>query len=711
MKRTPVYLQLRENTSPETALQMVFAYYGCYPDLCEIVSECDKTRCSGALPMMIDAARRYGFDVREKKCSAKEILSVFRTEKRPVIIARGRKHCVLTHASSKAVTVHDCIKGKLVMTKDKFLHDYDGHAVFLSPSEGFHKYGKKKTIFWYLRRRISEYKGDAYKTVVFHAASACMQAAAAFGVKYLSDSAGDPGQNSMRTGLLAAMAAVFVLQAVFVIAESLSVYKGGLQASRKNSEKLFQKILSLPALTYERYGIGDFMKRMDAAAAIDGNILKILIPGVTDILSMMLYFGIVCYYDYRLALICFVIELVFILLAGRLQQKVTVLSNSITNTQANLSTVTLRGFDTISTTKSISAESAFFSRWRLHETSYLKARENLQRITEMTHFVSGCHDALLDAAILFAGAALIFKGDFTLGAMISAQTMIRRMQSSLRNSAIAMDSLNSCYADLSKAEDILSLESRHVCEKSGAENGKIVGDLVVQDVSFTYPDNSEPTLQHISFTVKQGQTVALVGRSGCGKSTLLKILQGAYTPQSGKILYGGCAIRDISDDVFHASLLAVNQEMTVFRDSVKNNLTMWNPSVPESSLHLAAKQVDIHDRIMAEKNGYDSEMRQNGIGYSGGELQRMELAGALSFDPTFLLLDEFTSSQDALRESSAMQLLSQKNMTCLMAAHRMSVIDKADWILVMQDGKIVQQGTHEELIAADGYYRRLMDTH
>ena len=451
------------------------------------------------------------------------------------------------------------------------------------------------------------------------------------------------------------------------------------------------------------------MKRMDAASSLDGNILKILIPGVTDMVSMLLYFLLVCYYDCRLALICILIETLFIVFAGRLQQKVTVLSNSITNTEANLSTVTLRGFDTISTTKSISAENAFFSRWRLHETSYLDARRNIQRMTEMTHFLSGCHDAFMDAAIIFVCVALIFSGDFTLGAMISVQTMIRRIQRSLRGSVTAVDSLSSCYADLSKAEDVMSLKSKPVVVNDGTEEGKITGDLVVRDVSFTYPDNSEPTLKNISFTVKEGQTVALVGKSGCGKSTLMKILQGCYSPQSGKILYGGREISEISDDVFHSSLLAVNQEMTVFRDTVKNNITMRNSSVSEESVVLAAKQADIHDRISAEKNGYESEMRQNGIGYSGGELQRMELAGALAANPTFLLLDEFTSSQDAMRESSAMKLLSQRKITCFMAAHRLSVIDKADLILVMNDGKIVQQGTHEELISKDGYYRQLID--
>lgn len=692
-----------------TALQMVFAYYGSYPSVTEIDLACQEARGQGPVPMIREAAERYGFAVSEQKCSAGEILDIYQTEKRPVIIVRRKKYCVLARLSSKNVTIHDCAKGKIVMTREKFLHEYGGSAILLSPSESFQKYGKKKGIVYHLRRRISEYKGDAGKTMLFHGLSVLLQAAMAFGIKYLADNVEFLDQWHVRTFLLVIMYGLLALQGLCMIAERKASYQGSLRASRLNSEKLFRKILSLPALTYERYGIGDYVKRMDAAATIDSSILRILIPGLTDVWSLFLYFMLVCYYDYRLACVCLVIELVFVLLTAEFQEKISILSNSITNTEANLSTVTLRGFDTISTTKSISAESTFFSQWRRHETTYLQARKSTQRMMELTHFFSGCHDALMDAALLFVGAGLIIQGDFSLGTIISIQTMIRRIQKSLRGTTLAAGSLSKCYANLSKAEDLLSQESRPVYDQTLVMEGKVSGDLVVEDVSFTYPDNTEPTLRHVSFTVKEGQTVALVGRSGCGKSTLLKILQGSYQPQSGKVLYGGYERQELSDEVFHASLLAVNQVMTIFRDTIRNNITMWNPAVSQEAMELAAKQTDIHDRIMAEPKRYESEMQQNGIGFSGGELQRMELTSALAGDPTFLLLDEFTSSQDALRESSAMKLLAERNITCLMAAHRVSLMTKADLILVMKDGEIVQQGTHEELIKEDGYYRCLID--
>ncbi len=212
------------------------------------------------------------------------------------------------------------------------------------------------------------------------------------------------------------------------------------------------------------------------------------------------------------------IELVFAAVSRNLQEKVVVLSNSIMNTEANLSSVTLRGFDTISTTKSISAETTFFSQWRRHETAYLGARKGIRRIAELTHFWSGCHDTVMDAAILFVGASLILRGDFTLGAMISVQTMIRRIQKSLRDTVLAADELSGCFADLSKAEDILQQESKPLRENDAPAGDVLSGDLVVNDVSFTYPDSAAPVLDHISFSVKAGRRSRWSENPAAGKA-------------------------------------------------------------------------------------------------------------------------------------------------------------------------------------------------
>ena len=208
--------------------------------------------------------------------------------------------------------------------------------------------------------------------------------------------------------------------------------------------------------------------------------------------------------------------------------------------------------------------------------------------------------------------------------------------------------------------------------------------------------------------VKPGQMVALVGKTGCGKSTMLKILADLYTAESGEILYSGKHRSEIPDVVFHSSVMTVDQDTMMFEDSVYNNIRMWDSAIENYEVILAARDAQIHDRIIRNSRDYASMIEENGRNYSGGELQRLELARALSHEPTLLFLDEFTSALDAQTEDRVIRSIRDKRTTCVIVAHRLSTIVDCDRIYVMDDGKIVQEGTHDELYAQDGLYRELI---
>jgi ABC-type bacteriocin/lantibiotic exporter with double-glycine peptidase domain len=208
--------------------------------------------------------------------------------------------------------------------------------------------------------------------------------------------------------------------------------------------------------------------------------------------------------------------------------------------------------------------------------------------------------------------------------------------------------------------------------------------------------------------VKPGQIVAIVGGTGCGKSTLLKLMADLYEPESGTILYSGLKREEIPDVVFHSSIMTVDQESVVFEDSVYSNIRMWDSTIEDYEVYLAARDAQIHDRIMRDPAGYVTQILENGQNFSGGELQRLELARALAHEPTVLFLDEFTSALDALTESKVIQAIRDKRTTCVIVAHRLSTIVDCDRIYVMDKGKIVQEGTHSELYAQEGLYRQLI---
>ena len=227
-------------------------------------------------------------------------------------------------------------------------------------------------------------------------------------------------------------------------------------------------------------------------------------------------------------------------------------------------------------------------------------------------------------------------------------------------------------------------------------------------ICFRYNPGDRLALDHVSIEAEPGQMIAIVGSTGCGKSTLLKVLADLYKAESGEVRYDGRTRGEIPDTVFHSSVSTVDQETVMFEDSIYNNINMWDSTVESYEVLLAARDAQIHERITREPKDYGSVMLENGRNFSGGELQRLELARALAHEPTLLLLDEFTSALDALTEDRAMKALREKGTTCVIVAHRLSTIVDCDRIYVMDRGRIVQAGTHRELYAQEGLYKTLV---
>jgi len=246
--------------------------------------------------------------------------------------------------------------------------------------------------------------------------------------------------------------------------------------------------------------------------------------------------------------------------------------------------------------------------------------------------------------------------------------------------------------------------------KEGVEYEKLSGNISVRNVSYRYNQGDDLALDDVSLDVKKGEMIALVGSTGCGKSTLLKIMAGLYDAKGGEVRYDGLRREEIPDTVFHSSIVTVDQEAVTFDDTVFNNIQMWDETIEDFEVILAARDAQIHDRIVSDKNGYNVKIQENGLNFSGGEIQRLELARALAHEPTVLFLDEFTSALDALTEDKVIRSIRQKGTTCFIVAHRLSTIVDCDQIYVMDKGRIVEHGTHDELYRLDGLYNKLVSS-
>jgi ABC-type bacteriocin/lantibiotic exporter with double-glycine peptidase domain len=280
------------------------------------------------------------------------------------------------------------------------------------------------------------------------------------------------------------------------------------------------------------------------------------------------------------------------------------------------------------------------------------------------------------------------------GEIVSAGQTIQEMRTSMERIEDVME-----YPD----DPALSAKA-----DEGDGGDKLKGALTMRGVTFGYSRLAPPLIENFDLDLKQGQRVAFVGSSGCGKSTLAKLISGLYQPWSGEILFDGKPIEKIDRSVFTGSVAVVDQDIILFEDTIANNIKMWDNSIEDFEMILAARDAQLHEDIMQREGGYQYKLTEGGKDFSGGQRQRMEIARVLAQDPSIIIMDEATSALDAKTEYEVVRSIRDRGITCVVIAHRLSTIRDCDEIVVMDRGKVVERGTHDELMAKDGLYRQLV---
>jgi ABC-type bacteriocin/lantibiotic exporter with double-glycine peptidase domain len=237
---------------------------------------------------------------------------------------------------------------------------------------------------------------------------------------------------------------------------------------------------------------------------------------------------------------------------------------------------------------------------------------------------------------------------------------------------------------------------------------KLAGRIDLQDISFGYSPLEPPLIDGLSLTLEPGARIALVGGSGSGKSTVGRLICGLIKPWSGAVRYDGLPLADIPPEVFANSVAYVDQDIFLFEGTVRDNLTLWDPSVPETDISHALKDASIHEEVAARLGNYDCHVGEAGTNFSGGQRQRIEIARALVGNPSILVLDEATAALDPYTEQQIDDNLRRRGCSCIIIAHRLSTIRDCDEIILLENGKVVERGTHDELLAKAGAYARLV---
>ena len=699
--RIPITVQMQPGENGIAVISSMLGAYGKYVKLSEL-RQASVTSRNGSTPEQLS---KTAVKNTELKNQAYPLVALW----------KRRYYCIVRRIRGNTVYLMDPAKGNVRVPLDFFQEKYSGILIRMTPGDGFEKGGHRESVFPFIRRRLKGTGPVMIRLAVLNILSVSLNLVMVHATKAMLDHAEGnailpPGfrMDTYRT-LMCLMAGTLTLLTIVNALKTLKLYRTAHTTAAGSGSRLFKKLFGQPLMFFEQYSLAELSQRISGNASLDLSLMRTMIPRALDLIMTVLYIVQMFLYHRQVGVLCLSVELLYIGLSLWMKQAIANEARRMSTSQSSMNSVTLNGLGTIDTIKVGGLERVFFSAWNESQREFQQSRYGTIRLNQYSAMAGNVHTLFSQGCLLFAGAFFMIRGSFTLGMMAALQSILTSLRNSLTNIVQTGNSLQNMRTNLERIEDVENREVRPELPLAGDEPDKFAGELEASHLIYRYNPADPPALDDVSVSVKQGEIVAIVGETGSGKSTLLKCLADFYEPQEGTVLYGGRPRSAIPDVVFHSSVTTVDQEAVMFEDTVAANLTMWDSTIENYEMILAARDAQIHDRILKDRDGYYALVCENGRNFSSGELQRMELARALSMEPTLLFLDEFTSALDALTEEKIFQALRDKGTTCIIAAHRLSTVASCDRIYCMEHGKIAESGTHQELLRLNGLYSRLVN--
>ncbi|MCR5670541.1 MAG: NHLP family bacteriocin export ABC transporter peptidase/permease/ATPase subunit [Butyrivibrio sp.] len=708
--RVPVVMQMEALECGAACLTMIMAYYDKWVALEQVRSDCGVSRDGSNAKNILMAARAYGLDARGYKYEPEALA---KEGKFPCIIHWNFNHfVVLCGFSGKYAYINDPARGSVKVSMEEFDKSFTGICLMFEPTENFEKTGRRKSTLEFARERLKG-AGPAIvfvvtATVLAYVFEAVNPAFYRFFMDHLL-TGDNRGALMPFIGLLSFF--VFIQIITSAITDIYSLKIDGKMGVLGNSTYVW-KVLRLPMEFFGQRLSGDILQRKSSNANIANNLVQTLTPIVINVFMMFFYLVIMIRYSPLLTLVGIANIMINAVFARIISKKRVNLTRLSMRDRGKLAATTMSGVMMIETIKSSGAELGFFKKWAGLQAAVNKEDIEYSHLNLWFGSIPELLSTLSNYLVLAMGIALVIRGDFTLGKATGFQMYLGLFIAPAMSIITAGQSIQETRTQMERIEDVMKYPVDSVFERreetTEEEYAKLKGDVELKNVTFGYSKLSEPVIKDLSINIKRGSKIAIVGASGCGKSTISKLVTGLYKPWSGEILFDGKRIDEINRNVFTGSVAVVDQDITLFEDTIDQNIKLWDSSIEDFEVILAARDARIHDEIMERPEGYKAHVEEGGKNLSGGQKQRIEIARVLSQDPSIIILDEATSALDSQTEAEVVNAISQRGITCIVIAHRLSTIRDCDEIIVLDKGEISERGTHDELFATEGLYRELV---
>lgn len=708
--RVPVVMQLEALECGAACLCMILAYYNKWIPLDQVREDCGVSRDGSKAKNMLKAARFYGLDAKGYRYEPDELKA---NGSFPCIIHWNFNHFVVLNGfRGNRAYINDPAKGTYSVSMEQFDEAFTGICLQFDTTDDFKPSGKPKSMLEFAAKRLKGTREAIVFTIITGVIAAMLGFVSPVFSRVFLDHLLNGIDADWLTSFLILLAAVNIVQILVSGLKAVYLLRiNGKMAAMGNASYMW-KILKMPTKFFSQRMSGDIQGRQVDNASIAETLIGTFAPLILNTVMMIFYLVVMVRFSVAMTVIGLASIFLNALVSAYISKKRINITRVSLRDSAKLSSATVSGIEMIETIKASGAENGYFKKWTGYQASVNTQQVKFIKMNQYLGMIPQFVSSLANNLVLFLGVWLTMQGKFTVGMVMAFQGFLNSFMSPAMTIVSAGQTLQEMRTKMDRVDDVMEYPKEELF-KEGEITGdmqKLTGNIELKNVVFGYSKFDEPIIKDFSINIPLGKSVAIVGESGCGKSTISKLIAGLYKPWSGEILFDDKPLNQIPQNIFRGSLAVVDQDIILFEDTIANNIKLWDSSIEDFEMILAANDAQIHEDIMQRPRGYQYKLIEGGKNLSGGQRQRIEIARALAQDPTIIVLDEATNALDAKTEYDVVNAIRNRGITCIIIAHRLSTIRSCDEIIVMQNGEIKNRGTHDELMQDSSIYRSLVSS-
>jgi len=708
--RTPRVIQMEAVECGAASLSIVLGYFGRFVGLPKLRVECFVSRDGASAFQLVEVAKQYGLAPEAMRQTAEELREGGRF---PAILFWRFSHFLVLEGFGKdKVYLNDPSSGHRAISWNEFVESYSGVALLFSKTEAFQKGGEKLTLWNQLKSRLGV-MGTPLSFLFSISLFLLFPGFALPGFLIVFLSFYFPQNLLPSTGIfLAALLGTALFTGGLTFFRLHFMTRFNALISTHLTTRFFWHMLHLPMSFFDLRYPYEIASRLSLSETSMESVSETLVGTLIDLI-LVIFFGVILFaFDVVIASIALFFgcaNLILLYFAYRARQNAYA---HMQQDQMKALIESISGIQAIDAIKSRAAEPMFFAKWCGYFSKNLESIQEIGKKDIVLSTAPICFQFFATVALLTVGSLRVMEGAISIGALMGLQMLLINFLLPINRFVGLSQVFQNLEVDFARIDDASEhpIDKVYSLQPAPIDQFKLVGKLEFRNISFGYSRANPPLIRNINFTVLPGRRLAIVGALGSGKSTIAKMILGLYEPWEGEILFDGRPLREYPNELMRRSIAAVDQQIFLFAGSIRDNLTLWNPHVPQEIILNATQDAQIHEEILRRRQGYDDLLIEGGRNLSGGQRQRLEIARSLLYNPSILILDEATSALDSQLEFQITQKILQRGCTLIMIAHRLSTIQDCDEILVLHQGEIAQRGTHEELKKIPGIYQNLIQT-